>query len=149
MTPQITEMTDRFGNVHHVGLLGIVRSGASYVRRDPVSAVWRAGEETWNLSTGTLKAVWQMIVVLHEANRLGVRVTPDEVNEGLRQWVTAITKEKPENLNNAYRAILAEARATDAGARAAILALGLFGSSGGVPAGPRAISVVARLRRVN
>jgi len=64
-------MTDRFGNVHHVGLLGIGRSGVDYVRRDPVSAVWRAAEETWNLSTGTLRAVWQMIVGSRTTDELG------------------------------------------------------------------------------
>jgi regulator of sigma E protease len=71
VTPQQTELTDRFGNVHHVGLLGIGRSGVDYVRRDPASAVWRAAEETWNLSTGTLTAVWQMIIGARTTDELG------------------------------------------------------------------------------
>jgi regulator of sigma E protease len=71
VTPQQTELTDRFGNVHHVGLLGIGRSGVEYVRRDPASAVWRAAEETWNLSTGTLTAVWQMIIGARTTDELG------------------------------------------------------------------------------
>jgi regulator of sigma E protease len=71
VTPQMTERTDRFGNVHRIGLLGIGRSGVEYVRRDPASAVLRAAEETWNLSAGTLKAIWQMIVGARTTDELG------------------------------------------------------------------------------
>lgn len=71
VTPQQTVLTDRFGNVHHVGLLGITRSGVDYVRRNPASAVWWATEETWNLSTGTLTAVWQMIIGARTTDDLG------------------------------------------------------------------------------
>ncbi len=71
VTPQMTERTDRFGNVHRIGLLGIGRSGVEYVRHDPASAAWRAVEETWNLSSGTLKAIWQMIVGARTTDELG------------------------------------------------------------------------------
>jgi regulator of sigma E protease len=71
VTPQMTERTDRFGNVHRIGLLGIGRSGVEYVRRDPATAVARAAEETWNLSAGTLKAIWQMIVGARTTDELG------------------------------------------------------------------------------
>ena len=71
VTPQMTERTDRFGNVHRVGLLGIGRSGVEYVRHDPASASWRAVEETWNLSSGTLKAIWQMVVGARTTDELG------------------------------------------------------------------------------
>jgi regulator of sigma E protease len=71
VTPQQTELTDRFGNVHHLGLLGIGRSGVDYVRRNPASAVWWAAQETWNLSTGTLTAVWQMIIGARTTDELG------------------------------------------------------------------------------
>jgi regulator of sigma E protease len=71
VTPQMTERTDRFGNVHSIGLLGIGRSGVEYVRHDPVTAVVRATEETWNLSAGTLKAIWQMIVGARTTDELG------------------------------------------------------------------------------
>lgn len=71
VTPQQTQITDRFGNVHRIGLLGIGRNGVDYVRRDPATAVWRAAEETWNLSTGTLKAVWQMIIGSRTTDELG------------------------------------------------------------------------------
>jgi regulator of sigma E protease len=71
VTPQMTERTDRFGNVHRIGLLGIGRSGVEYVRHNPATAVVRAAEETWNLSAGTLKAIWQMIVGARTTDELG------------------------------------------------------------------------------
>jgi regulator of sigma E protease len=71
VTPQMTERTDRFGNVHRIGMLGIGRSGVDYVRRDPATAVWRAVGETWNLSSGTLKAIWQMIDGARTTDELG------------------------------------------------------------------------------
>ena len=71
VTPQMTEMTDRFGNVHRVGMLGIGRSGVDYVRHDPATALGRAVEETWNLSAGTLKAIWQMVIGARATDELG------------------------------------------------------------------------------
>ena len=71
VTPQMTEMTDRFGNTYRVGLLGIRRSGVDYIRRGPVSAVSRACGEIWNLSVGTLKASWQMIIGQRSTDELG------------------------------------------------------------------------------
>jgi len=71
VTPQMTERTDRFGNVHRIGLLGIGRSGVEYVRHNPAVSVVRAAEETWNLSAGTLKAIWQMIVGARTTDELG------------------------------------------------------------------------------
>jgi regulator of sigma E protease len=71
VTPRVNVLTDRFGNRHEVGLLGIERSAVDYVRRNPASAVWRAGEETLNMSTGTLQAVWQMIIGERSADELG------------------------------------------------------------------------------
>jgi regulator of sigma E protease len=71
VTPQMTEMTDRFGNTYRVGLLGIRRSGVDYIRRGPVSAISRASAEVWNLSVGTLKASWQMILGQRSTDELG------------------------------------------------------------------------------
>jgi regulator of sigma E protease len=70
-TPKITTLTDRFGNQHMIGLLGIERSGIDYVRRDPLSAVWRATQETANLTTGTLQGVWQMLIGARGTEELG------------------------------------------------------------------------------
>jgi regulator of sigma E protease len=71
VTPKVSTITDRFGNTHQLGLLGIERSGVDYVRRTPWSAVWRAGAETMNISTGTLQAVWQMVIGARTADELG------------------------------------------------------------------------------
>src|SRR5258707_9950073 len=58
-------------NVHRVGMLGIGRSGVDYVQHDPATALGRAVEETWNLSVGTLKAIWQMIIGARATDELG------------------------------------------------------------------------------
>jgi regulator of sigma E protease len=71
VTPSLTEVTDRFGNRHQLGLLGIGRSGVEYVKRDPASAVVRATTETWNLSVATLKAMWQILIGTRPADELG------------------------------------------------------------------------------
>jgi regulator of sigma E protease len=71
VTPRVTTLTDRFGNEHRLGLLGIERSGVNYVRRDPVTAVWQAGVETTDLVTGTLEAVWQMAIGVRNTDELG------------------------------------------------------------------------------
>ena len=61
VTPEITQITDRMGNTHSIGLLGIGRAGMEYRRHDPLTAIWQAGRETVNLTVGTLGAVGQMI----------------------------------------------------------------------------------------
>lgn len=71
VTPRMTAVTDRFGNQHNFGLLGIERNGVDYVRRNPADALWRAGTETLNLTTGTLTAVWQMIIGARPADEIG------------------------------------------------------------------------------
>lgn len=71
VTPKVTSITDRFGNTHQLGLLGIEHSGVEYVRRDPASAILRAGTETMNMTTGTLVAVWQMVIGARTADDIG------------------------------------------------------------------------------
>jgi regulator of sigma E protease len=71
VTPTRTETTDRFGNRNAIGFLGIGRSGVEYVRRNPASAVVQAFDETWNLSTGTLQAIWQIVVGTRATDELG------------------------------------------------------------------------------
>jgi regulator of sigma E protease len=71
ITPNRTELIDRFGNRYEVGLLGIARSGMEYVKRDPLTAVLQAGTETWDLSVGTLKAMWQIVIGTRAVDELG------------------------------------------------------------------------------
>lgn len=70
-TPKITRFKDRFGNQHAIGLLGVERSGITYIRRNPADALWRATQETANLTSGTLEAVWQMVIGARPADELG------------------------------------------------------------------------------
>jgi len=71
VVPSRTELTDRFGNHYEVGLLGIARSGMEYVKRDPMTALVQAGEETWNLTAGTLEAMWQIVKGTRATDELG------------------------------------------------------------------------------
>jgi regulator of sigma E protease len=71
VTPARTEMTDRFGNRHEIGLLGIGRSGVEYVKRNPIAAVGQAFSETWNLSVSTLQAMWQIVIGTRASDELG------------------------------------------------------------------------------
>jgi regulator of sigma E protease len=70
-TPQVTTVTDRMGNSHTIGLLGIGRAGVEYRRHDPLTALWQAGRETVNLTAGTLSAVGQMIAGSRGTEELG------------------------------------------------------------------------------
>lgn len=71
VTPSRTEVTDRFGDHHEIGLLGIGRNGVDYVRRDPITAVGRAVGETWNLVASTLEAMWQIVIGTRATDELG------------------------------------------------------------------------------
>jgi len=71
VTPARTEVTDRFGNHYEIGLLGIARSGMEYVKRDPLTALYQAVGETWNLSASTLQAMWQMVKGTRTTDELG------------------------------------------------------------------------------
>src|SRR5947209_13847892 len=62
VTPTRTEITDRLGDRHEIGLLGIGRSGVEYVRRDPARALLRAVGQTCNLLSAPLESVWQIII---------------------------------------------------------------------------------------
>jgi regulator of sigma E protease len=71
VTPARIQQTDRFGDRHEIGLLGIGRSGVEYVQRDPITAISRAVSETWNLSAATLEAMWQIIIGTRNSDELG------------------------------------------------------------------------------
>jgi regulator of sigma E protease len=70
-TPNRSELVDRFGNRQEIGLLGVTRTGTSYVRHDPISAVGRAVGQTFSLSYYTLQAVGQMLTGARSADDLG------------------------------------------------------------------------------
>ncbi|MEQ9144676.1 MAG: RIP metalloprotease RseP [Parvibaculaceae bacterium] len=74
-TPEIHEMTDRFGNVHRIGLLGIGRNADSanvrHVRYDPVTAVWMGAGETWFIISRTMDYLGGIISGTESADQLG------------------------------------------------------------------------------
>ena len=70
--PTIIEETDLLGNKHRIGRLGISSSAPSEVMRyDPLTAVWQATRQTYELSAGTLKAVWQMVTGTRSSEEIG------------------------------------------------------------------------------
>lgn len=88
VTPTPTEITDRFGKSHRIGLLGIGRSGMAFVRRDPLTAVWQASVETVSLSAATLQAVGQMIAGTRSTEELGgplriAQMSGEQAQQGL------------------------------------------------------------------
>jgi regulator of sigma E protease len=71
VTPQLTETTDRFGQVHRIGLIGVSRSGVEFRRSNPVHAVVEGVSETFSLIGGTLYAVGEMIIGSRTTGELG------------------------------------------------------------------------------
>lgn len=70
-TPEASEVTDRFGNVHKIGLLGVARSGAAHVTHPPHVALWEALREVGGMVSGTFTALGQMIDGSRGAEELG------------------------------------------------------------------------------
>jgi regulator of sigma E protease len=71
VTPQLTEITDRFGQVHRIGLIGISRSGIEFQRSNPLLALVEGGGETFRLIGGTLYALGEMVVGSRTTEELG------------------------------------------------------------------------------
>lgn len=71
VTPRAEKMEDRFGNIHTIGRLGVMRGNDEYRRQTPLTALWEAGKETVRLTEGTLDAVWQMALGMRSTNELG------------------------------------------------------------------------------
>jgi regulator of sigma E protease len=60
-TPRIVGETDRFGTVHKIARLGVQAKAGNLVRLDPATAVWRATQQTWGVTAGTVQALVQMV----------------------------------------------------------------------------------------
>ena len=74
-TPELKEVTDNFGNVHQIGILGIKRDVSpdqvETVTYGPIGAVWMGTKETWFVITRTLDYLGQIIVGTQDADQLG------------------------------------------------------------------------------
>lgn len=71
VVPTLSKITDRFGHVHKVGLLGIQGTQAGYIQRSWLTSWWFACEEVISLSWQTLKALGQIIIGAKSADGLG------------------------------------------------------------------------------
>ena len=60
-TPKRVVVSNSLGEEHEVGQLGISRSGADYIRHDPLTAVWQAMRETVSIVDQTFTALAQII----------------------------------------------------------------------------------------
>ena len=74
-TPERREVTDRFGNTHRVGILGLERTRAEgeaieTVRYDPFTATWLGVKETGFVVTRTLTYLKDVIVGREKADQL-------------------------------------------------------------------------------
>src|ERR671919_377767 len=71
VTPRVTEIEDRFGNIHRIGLIGVSRSGVEFRRTNPVFALVEGASETFRLIGATLYALGEMIVGSRTTEELG------------------------------------------------------------------------------
>src|ERR687898_802220 len=71
VTPRLTEIEDRFGNIHRIGLIGVSRSGVEFRRTNAVFALAEGASETVRLIGGTLYALGEMIVGSRTTEELG------------------------------------------------------------------------------
>mgnify|MGYP002399250337 CR=1 FL=1 len=74
-TPQVEEVEDRFGNIHRIGRLGIIRDvgegAVKVVRANPVVALWLGAQETWFIIERTMGYLWGIIAGREDASQLG------------------------------------------------------------------------------
>ena len=86
MTPEVTSQTDRFGDKHLMGKIGIISDKLDYKKWSPIQAVQHAAIETWDMSASTLRGVGQMIMGTRGADEIGgwVGLGQDRVANGAR-----------------------------------------------------------------
>jgi regulator of sigma E protease len=71
LTPEIVSVTDVLGGEHKIGRIGIASDKIAYRIQPPLEAFRQAFLESWNLSTGTLKAIGQMLIGLRGTDEIG------------------------------------------------------------------------------
>jgi len=73
-TPELREITDRFGNKHKMGVMGITRDTQGDVtteRYDPLTAAWMGTKETWFIVERTMSYLYDVIIGRQGADQLG------------------------------------------------------------------------------
>lgn len=71
VTPALSEIEDRFGGKHRVGLMGVSRAGVEFRRSSPPMAVVDAVVETGRMVGGTLVALGEMVAGTRGTEELG------------------------------------------------------------------------------
>lgn len=71
VVPKLSTITDHFGHVHKVGLLGIKSAEVAFIKRSWLKTWWYAIEEVISLSWQTLKALGQIVIGAKSADGLG------------------------------------------------------------------------------
>ncbi len=84
-------LTDRFGGVHKIGLLGIKAKGMAFVKHGPLTALRQAMREIYNMTASTLKAVGQIITGERGTEDLGgplriAQMSGEMASEGIAPW---------------------------------------------------------------
>lgn len=97
VVPKLQELTDRFGNVHRIGLIGVSRAGVEFVRSNPLIAPFQAVGEIGRMVGGTLQAIGQMIVGSRGTDELGGPLRIAQMSGQIAQdglvpaiWFTAV-----------------------------------------------------------
>jgi regulator of sigma E protease len=97
LTPAASEIEDRFGNRHQVGLIGVSRAGVEYRRSNPLLALFEATAETGRMIGGTLYALGEMIVGSRGTQELGGPLRIAQMSGQIAQdgfvpaiWFTAV-----------------------------------------------------------
>jgi regulator of sigma E protease len=97
VTPSASEIQDRFGNTHQVGLIGVSRAGVEYRRSSPFTALFEATAETGRMIGGTLVALGEMIVGSRGTQELGGPLRIAQMSGQIAQdgfvpalWFTAV-----------------------------------------------------------
>ncbi len=97
VTPAMSEFTDRFGNKHQVGLIGVSRAGVEFRRSSPVTAIVDAFRETGKMIGGTLYALGEMVMGYRSTDELGgplriAQMSGEIASDGLVPviWFTAV-----------------------------------------------------------
>ncbi len=70
-TPDRRELTDRFGNIQYIGLLGVSGGVPEYTKLNPASALMAGIGETVRLTEQTMVALWQMITGRRGTEEIG------------------------------------------------------------------------------
>jgi regulator of sigma E protease len=79
VTPRMTEMTDRFGNVSRVGRLGIARSAQVVEDVGPIKALAYGVSDTWDIVGSIAKTIRQVVMGERQLSDLGGPIKTGQV----------------------------------------------------------------------